>query len=218
MEVALLIDASESTSRRFHQELTSVVQLIGQANGVPEESFSVLSFRDVKAKVLCEGNCRSLDLGAQFPASAGGLTPLYDSIVFAAGKLGEHRDVHTRKILVVYSDGADTISLKSLSEAVESSLANDVAIYTVDVSATPHVFQGTRVLHGLAANTGGRYFTGESGAATVLDAILADFHATYTVAYKLPIYTAGFHQIRILPTRDPNLQFHCRRGYNYPEN
>lgn len=219
LDVAALLDASSSTARGFHQELSSVVQSIGQADGVPEESFSVLSFRDLKPTVLCRGDCRSLDLGAQSAAATtGGLTPLYDSIVFAAHLLGAGSDVHTRKILILFSDGADTISLRSLDDAFGSALENDVAIYAVNVSESPHGSAGALVLRALAANTGGRYFTADSGTAKVLDAILADFHATYTVAYKLPSYASGFHRVRILPTHNLSLQFHCRRGYYYPEN
>ena len=150
--------------------------------------------------------------------SSGGQTPLYDSIVLTSCLLARRSDVHTRKILILFSDGVDTISVNSLNDAIDSALQGDVAIYTVDVSDAPHVYPGTLVMRGLAANTGGRYFPLESGASKVLDAILEDFHSTFTVAYKLPTHAAGFHLVRILPTHDPTLQFHCRRGYYYPEN
>jgi hypothetical protein len=86
------------------------------------------------------------------------------------------------------------------------------------MSAPPHLYPGTLVLRSLAFNTGGRYFPVEVGSAKVLDSILEDFHATYTVAYKLPSHAAGFHLVRILPTHNLGLQFHCRRGYYYPSN
>ncbi|MGA9642256.1 MAG: VWA domain-containing protein [Terriglobales bacterium] len=217
IDVTLLVDESGSISPQFRQELASVTRFLAQSGGVPEQSFSILSFRDLKPTVLCQGNCRALDLGAQFPpVSSGGQTPLYDSVVFAARLMGQRSDHHTRKFLVIFSDGADTISLRSFSDAVDSALDNDVAIYTVDVSKAPHVHPGTLILRALAVNTGGRSFSLESGASNVLDAILKDFHATYTVAYKLPSHAAGFHLVRILPTRDLGLQFHCRRGYYYP--
>lgn len=101
---------------------------------------------------------------------------------------------------------------------MDAALDNDVAIYCVDVSKRPHSAPGTLVLRSFAANTGGAYFPIEAGTPKVLAAILEDFHATYTVAYKLPSYAAGFHQVRILPTHNLGLQFHCRRGYYYPSN
>jgi VWFA-related protein len=219
LDVAVLLDASGSITSQFRQERSNVLQVIAQSDGVPDESFSVISFRDLRPAVVCEGNCRSLNAAAEFPAVvSGGQTPLYDSIVFGSRMLARGNDLHARKILVLFSDGVDTISLKSLTDAVDSALDNDVAIYSVDISAPPHLYPGTLVLRNLAVNTGGRYFPVEVGSAKVLDAILEDFHAAYTVAYKLPSHTTGFHLVRILPTHNLGLQFHCRRGYYYPSN
>lgn len=217
LDVAVLVDASESITPQFRQELADVVQLIGETDGIPDESFSVLSFRDLKPAVLCEGNCRALNTGAQFPViQSGGLTPLYDSIVFAARKLGHDNDSRVRRILILFSDGADTISLESFTDAMDSALDNDVAIYSVDVGRQPHNSPGTLVLRSFSVNTGGRYFPVEGGTSKLVDAILEDFHAAYTVAYKLPSHADGFHLVRILPTHNLSLQFHCRRGYYYP--
>jgi VWFA-related protein len=217
LEVAVLVDASESITAQLRQELANVVQLIGETSGVPDESFSVVSFRDLKPAVVCESNCRALNTSAQFPViPSGGLTPLYDSVVFAARKLGYDNDPHVRRILILFSDGADTISLKSFTDAMNSALDNDVAIYSVDVSRQPHSSPGTLVLRSFSVNTGGRYFPVEAGTTKLIDAVLEDFHAAYTVAYKLPSHADGFHLVRILPTHDLSLQFHCRRGYYYP--
>jgi Ca-activated chloride channel family protein len=215
LNVAVLVDASDSIKPRFRQELSDVMQLLGETSGVPEDSFSVVSFRGLKPTLLCQGNCRALDLGAQFPSVNGGLTPLYDSIVFASRLLGQANNVHTRKILVLFTDGADTISVGSLHDALDAALDNDVAIYSVDVSPAPHLRSGSGVLRGFAASSGGRYFTAEAGTGKLVDAILEDFRAAYTVAYKLPTPAEGFHQLRILPTHDSGLQFHCRLGYYY---
>lgn len=217
LDVAMLIDGSDSVAPKFRQELARVFQLVAETGGVPEESFSVVSFRDLKPVVICDGNCRTLGEHPQI-VSGGGQTPLYDSIVFAAQVLGHRPESHSRKMLIVFSDGSDTISLKSFSDAVNAALENDVAVYSVDVSNRPHMSHGTWILRNIAFNTGGRYFPMEAGTSQILDAILKDFHATYTVAYKLPNNAAGFHPVRILSTRDLRREFHCRRGYFYPNN
>ncbi len=215
-EIALLVDASESATPQFRREVSNAVQIVTQTGAVPAENFSVISFRDLKPTLVCAGNCRTLDAGSMFPAmKSGGLTPLYDSIVFAARMLGRDNDPHVRRILVLFSDGADTISLKSFTETIDSALENDVAIYTVDSSPRPHNSPGTLVLRSLAVSTGGRYSPIEAGVDKIVSTIIDDFHATYTVAYKLPTHAAGFHQVRILPTHNPGLQFHCRRGYYF---
>jgi Ca-activated chloride channel homolog len=217
LDVAVLVDASESITPQFRAELTNVVQLIAQTEGVPDESFSVVAFRDLKPAMLCSGNCRSLTADARFPAvQSGGLTPLYDSIVFASDMLAHDKDPHVRKILILFSDGADTISLKTFGDALDSALQNEVAIYSVDTGGRPHNSPGTLVLRSFSLNSGGRYFPVEAGSARVIDAVLEDFRAAYTVAYKLPSHAGGFHMVRVLPTHNLGLQFHCRRGYYYP--
>jgi Ca-activated chloride channel homolog len=225
VNIALLVDASGSVTPRFSQELANVLQIINGTNGVPEEDVSVVSFRNLKPKVVCAGNCRTVPLDTAFPAARDGeLTPLYDSIVFTSDMLasaprvasGSDNNTKIRKILVIFSDGLDTISLKSFPDAIQAALAADVAIYTVDVGSRPHASEGSRVLRSLAIKTGGRYFAIEEGSEKIIDAVLEDFRATYTVAYKLPNHVAGFHEVRILPRHDLGLQFHCRLGYYYP--
>lgn len=217
LDVAVLVDASESITPQFRLELAKVVSLITRTDGVPDESFSVVAFRDLKPAVLCSGNCRSLTADAQFPAiQSGGLTPLYDSLVFVSEMLARDSDPHVRKILILFSDGGDTISLRSFTDALDSAVQNEVAIYSVDAGVPHHNSPGTLVLRSLSLNTGGRYFPVETGTGKVIDAILEDFHAAYTVAYKLPSHADGFHMVRILPTHNLGLQFQCRRGYYYP--
>lgn len=217
LQVTILVDGSDSLKPRLQQELSSVTELLGPDSGLPEDALSVVSFHGVKPITLCQGNCRALDLGAQFSSVANeSETPLYDSMVFASQQLGQTTDVHARKILVVFSDGEDTISIQSLSDVINSALEGDVAIYSIDLSAAPQMRSGSAVLRWLAANSGGRYFTAGVATDKVLNAILEDFHATYTVAYKLPNPAEGFHLLRILPTHDLGLQFHCRLGYYYP--
>jgi Ca-activated chloride channel family protein len=214
LDIAVLVDASGSVTR-FHQELEGVIQLIAQSDSVPEESFALISFHGLKPTVVCDRNCRDLNTGAQLPAIAtGGQTPLYDTVVFASRMLAARSDAHTRKVLILFSDGADTISMSSFSDAIDAALDNSVSVYSIDVNSQPGS-RGASVLRTLSTGTGGRFFPLEAGASKVLGAVLEDFHATYTVTYQLPSHAAGFHLVRILPTHNLSLQFHCRRGYYY---
>lgn len=240
MKIALLVDASGSVTPQFRQEIGSVLEMIGETGGVPEEDISVISFRDFKPAVVCAGNCRafSAKLNANLNANPSanlnanpellavtddGLTPLYDSAVFAARFLADRNDKaedsggKVRRTLILFSDGLDTVSLSSFSDVVQEALLNDITIYTVDVGR-PRSSKGAQVLRSLSLKTGGRYFPIEAGSGKIADAVLDDFRATYTVAYKLPYYGAGFHEVRILPTHNLGWQFHCRLGYYFPGN
>jgi VWFA-related protein len=217
LDVAVLMDISESVTPRLRQEIADVLGMISPTSGIPEEGFSLVSFHGVEPSLMCAGNClasRALD---GLPAvKAGGLTPLFDSVVFAADLLAQRGDPDTRKILILFSDGEDTISRHSAADAMEAALASELRIYAVGPENAAYPSPGTAVLKNLAGATGGRFFAAREGTSKVLGAVLEDAHTTFTVTYKLPNHAAGFHLVRILPTHDLNLQFRCRRGYYYP--
>jgi len=184
---------------------------------ISDENLSLVSFHGSEPSLICAGNCQTSRALERLPAvKAGGLTPLFDSVVFVANLLVRHGDPDARKILILFSDGEDTISRHSAADAMQAALASDLQIYAVGPENAVSSSPGNAVLRNLAGATGGRFFAAREGASKVLDAVLEDAHATFTVTYKLPSRAAGFHLVRILPTHDLNLQFRCRRGYYYP--
>jgi VWFA-related protein len=217
LEIAILIDASESVTPHFRQEMADILDLVSQTAGVPDENLSLFSFKGSQPILLCAGDCRVSHAAERLPAArAGGLTPLFDTIDFAADFLSQHGDAHAEKILIVFSDGVDTVSLNSMGGAIDAALKGEVELDCIDLNRPAHSSQGTAVLHSLANATGGRYFPPPNGATRALNVILEDFRASYTVSYRLPSHAAGFHTIRILPTHNLNLQFRSRSGYYYP--
>lgn len=215
--VVVLIDTSESVTPRLRQEVADVVRTISPSAWIPEENFSLVSFHGINPSLICAGNCRASRALERLPAvKAGGLTPLFDGVVFAADLLAKQDDPDARKVLILFSDGEDTISRHSADEAMDAALASEIRIYAVGLQNTAHPSPGTAALENLAGATGGRFFAAREGPSKVLEAVLEDAHATFTVTYKLPSHAAGFHLVRILPTHNLNLQFRCRRGYYYP--
>lgn len=216
LHVVVLIDTSESVAPRLRQEVTDILRVISPDAGIPEEDLSLVSFHGIEPTLICAGNCRASRALDQLPAvEAGGLTPLFDSVVFAAALLAQPSDADTRKVLILFSDGEDTISRHSAADAMAAALASELRIYAVGLKNAAYPSPGTAVLRNLAGATGGRFLAAPEGTSKVLDAVLEDVHATFTVTYKLPSRAAGFHLVRILPTHDLNLQFRCRRGYYY---
>jgi VWFA-related protein len=216
LEIAIVVDASESVTPRFRREMADVLDLVSQAAGVPDENLSIFSFQASQPSLLCGGDCRATRAADRLPPRrAGGLTPLFDTLIFATNYLAEHGDAHAEKILILFSDGDDTISRASLSEAIDTSLKDEVQIFGIDLGNS-RTYQGAAVLRGLAHATGGRYFPPPSSATEALNVILEGFRATYTVTYRLPRHSTGFHTVQILPTHNLKLQFHSRSGYYYP--
>ena len=154
---------------------------------------------------------------------SGGATPLFDALIFAADFISQHRRAGARPVMILFSDGDDTISMHSPREALQAVLDDGALIYSVDMGTarTESKTSGTMFLRRVSEATGGRYFavslrpSQQNGAATVLNAVLEDLRASYVVTYDLPSYQAGFHSLRLLPTHNLNLTFHSRNGYEY---
>ncbi len=221
LEIGILMDGSESVAPQFGQEMADILELVSQTSGVPEENLSMFSFdvaRDgSRPMLLCAGDCRASHAAEHLPVTrAHGLTPLFDTVVFAVDFLAHHGDPQAEKVLIVFSDGVDTVSRNSLRDAIDSSLRGDVQLDCIDLNRAVQWSQGAAVLQRLATDTGGRYFPPPEGAAHALHVILEGFRASYAVSYRLPSHASGFHTVRILPTRNLNLQFRSRSGYYYP--
>ena len=215
LDIAILVDTSESITPHFHQEIADILELVSQTAGVPDENISIISFRDLRPALVCARDCRNSHAAEQLPAArAGGLTPLFDAVVYASDLLSQHGDAHTGKVLMVFSDGQDTISRSSLADAIGAAQTGDVQIYSIDRSKSG-ASQGAAVLYTLASATGGRYFRERDSVKQALSVILEGFRATYTVSYRLPTHVSGFHTVQILPTHKLDVQFRSRSGYYY---
>lgn len=218
LEIAILIDSSESMSTHVRKEIADTLGLLAQTSGVPEENISLLSFRNGKPVELCSGNCRTSQIEDALPATKGaGLTPLYDAITFASELLSEHADAQTQKALILFSDGQDTISLKSFRDALDLIVIHNVQVYSIDMNDSVGYEPGRQVLRAFAAASGGRFFQMKDGSARALNSILEGYRASYVVSYHLPTRARGFHTVQVLPTHNVHLQFRSRSGYYYPD-
>jgi len=218
LEIAILIDGSESVTPHLRREMADILDLVSQSAGVPDENLSIVSFEGSRPALLCAGNCRAYHAAERLPVTnTRGLTPLFDTIALAADLLARRGDSRVQKVLIVFSDGVDTVSRNSLGDAIDVSTRNEIQLECIDVSQPGSWSQGATALRRLASATGGQYFPPPGGASNALNSVLERFRASYIVSYRLPTRASGFHSIRIVPTHNLNLQFRSRSGYYYPD-
>jgi VWFA-related protein len=224
LDVVALVDLSESVAPRFRVAMNDVLQLVAREQSIPDDNISVLSFGGtsggtfggIRPAILCSSGCRASDSVSRLLAvKSSGTTPLFDALIFGADFISHHRRAGVRPVLILFSDGNDTISLHSPREALQAVLAGGALIYSVDMGTSENQTSGSTFLRQVSEATGGRCFSLRDGAAAVLNAVLEDLRASYVVAYDLPSHQAGFHALRLLPTHNLNLKFHSRNGYDY---
>jgi VWFA-related protein len=216
LEVAVLFDASESLGPEFQHEMRNVAYVLSQPRWLPGDSVSLLSFSGSQPRTLCAGDCAQLPPAtALFPTQASGSTPLFDALVSAADFLDARRRNHLSTVVILFSDGNDTISRHTLADALDAIMAAGVYVYVVDMTNPATYSPGRAVLRKLAAVTGGRYFSLHDGAANVLARMIEDLHAGYVVTYKPATRESGRHTVQVLPATNRMLEFHCRNSYYY---
>jgi VWFA-related protein len=247
LDVVVLIDLSESVAPRVRTAISDVLGLVAREQSIPDDNISVLSFGGtlggtpegtsggalgrLTPAILCTSGCRAADPAAKLlAAKSGGSTPLFDALIFGADLVSEHLSEHRRgggrdnlrPILILFSDGYDTISRHSAREALQAAQDAGALIYSVDMGKAENSSssRGSGFLRQVSDATGGRYFSlsprfSQQDTAQVLNAVLGDLRASYVVTYDLPSQEAGFHSVRLLPTHNLNLTFHSRNGYDY---
>jgi VWFA-related protein len=216
LELVILLDASDSVEARIPAEIAAVKSFVDGSAWGERDRVSILSFGGLRTQLLCARNCHEEAARAKLSAlRANGATPLYDALFQAAEMLKENRDPESRPAMILFSDGADTISVHSLPGVVQASQNLQAAIYPVNSRSRKSApGKGDAVLNYLAACTGGLSFVPGQNVKEVLRMVLDDLHSGYVLTYELPEQSRGQHSVRILPASDPRLQFRSRRAYD----
>ncbi|MFZ0734853.1 MAG: VWA domain-containing protein [Candidatus Sulfotelmatobacter sp.] len=216
LDVVILVDASASVKSSFHQTMRDVVSLLSSPQ-LAHPHIIVVRFAGLTPDELCSGDCRASAAQEELLASEpSGATPLYDALQFTAELISRRRAPDVRELLLLYSDGDDTVSKTSPRDALDAVVTSDALLYAINLNRSENS-PGDAVLQQFARATGGRSFSIKNGSVSILQSILQDLRASYIVTYQLPSHAAGFHSLRILPKHNLNLRFHCRRGYFYAE-
>ncbi|HEV2395346.1 MAG TPA: VWA domain-containing protein [Candidatus Sulfotelmatobacter sp.] len=217
LDIVLLLDCSGSVAPVFRKAVQDVLRLASPPSPQTLGTISVVTFSGLKPTLLCADECGSSAAAKLISVTASGPTPLFDTLTFTAKFLSRRYMPGVRQVVIVFSDGVDTISGASPKEALEAVASMGAILYAVDSQSEASPSNKSPWLHKMAEATGGRTFSLQDDTHNILEAVLADLRASYVVTYALPSHAAGFHSLRILPKHDLNLQFHCRRGYFYEE-
>src|ERR1035438_6984276 len=170
LDIVVLMDLSESVAPRFRAATNNLVQVIGRERSIPDDHISIVSVAGIKPDLLCTNSCRSSEaLEKLANLRSGGATPLFDALTFAAEFISPHRSApgaaEARRIMILLSDGNDTISLHTAQDALEAARQSGALIYAIDLgpSAGSGKRQGGSVfLRQLSDATGGRHQIGRA--------------------------------------------------------
>lgn len=161
VSIVFAFDVSGSMARKLGLARLAVDQFLDKAN--PEDEFALVSFDDQVHLVQPftinheEIQSRMLLLAAK------GRTALLDAIVLSMDQMKHAR--HSRKVILIVSDGGDNSSRYSLKDVRTRAREADVQIYSIGIQDPMWIrnqvieqLTGAALLSDMASQTGGRLY------------------------------------------------------------
>jgi len=224
LSIVIAVDASLSTRNEHKLEMESA-RRFARAILRPIDGVSLFQFSEVVDQLTpFTSDLRVIDRGIS-RLHNGAATALYDTLYLGSDALMERRG---RKVMVVITDGGDTVSKTSYQDAVREAQQAEVILYSIIIvpieSSAGRDIGGEHALIQLSRDTGGKYFYASS--IDQLDAafrqISEELRTQYLIAYypSQRLSDSEFRriEIKINPSTkdypDPaDLQVRHRTGY-----
>ena len=158
LSIALEIDTSLSTRRDLPLEISSA-RRFAQAILRPVDALSVFAFsEEVDQVVPFTSDLKQIERGIEH-LRMGSATALYDAVYVGSEALEPRQG---RKVMVVITDGGDTVSTTDYQQALRAAQISEAIVYSIIVvpieASAGRDTGGEHALIQLSADTGGKYF------------------------------------------------------------
>jgi VWFA-related protein len=222
LQVALLIDASNSVRDRFKFEQESAVEFLNQTIRPHYDQALVIGF-DATPEVTQDftDDTQLLAHGVRELRPGGG-TALYDALYYTCrDKLLKTPTTGTvRRAVILLSDGEDNLSHVTREEAIEMAQRAEAIVYTISTNVSGTKSTGDKVLERIADATGGKAFFPFQirEVANSFAEIQDELRSQYAVSYKPADlkYDGHYRTIEIVAKDTKNLRVRSRRGWYSP--
>jgi Ca-activated chloride channel homolog len=163
LSIVLAIDTSGSTHKDLGLEKSAAHNFV-HAFMRPIDQLDLIDFNsDVREVVPFTNNVHRIDSGLE-DLSIGPATALYDAVYLASQSLAPRRG---RKVLVIISDGGNTVKGVDYAQALEQARRGEVMVYSlIDLPIVADAGRetgGEHALITLSEETGGKYYYADEG-------------------------------------------------------
>jgi Ca-activated chloride channel family protein len=162
LSIILAVDTSLSTKKDLPLELASARHF---AHTIlrPIDALSLYTFSEIVDEVVpFTADMKSIDRGIE-RIHSGAATALYDALCLGSQALDRRRG---RKVMVVITDGGDTVSRYDYRDAVRSAQEAEAIVYSIIVvpveASAGRDTGGEHALIQLSEDTGGKYYYASS--------------------------------------------------------
>lgn len=208
LSIVLDIDTSLSTRKDLPLELNSA-RRFAHAILRPVDALSLYEFSEIVDEVVpFTADLKTIDRGIE-RLHPGAATALYDAVYLGAGALEGRQG---RKVMVVITDGGDTVSKMDYQQALRAAQISEAIIYSIIVvpieASAGRDTGGEHALIQLSEDTGGKYYYATSVAQ--LDQAFKNISDELRTQYLLAYYPSqrladsDFRRIEVKLASVPN--------------
>ncbi|MFZ0687611.1 MAG: VWA domain-containing protein [Terriglobales bacterium] len=220
LSIVLAVDTSLSTRKDLPLELASA-RKFAHAIVRPQDGLAVYKFsEEVSQMVPFTSDLKKIDSGIDKERN-GAATALYDAVYLGSHALSRRQG---RKVMVVITDGGDTMSQVDYKEALRAAQEAEAILYSIIVvpieASAGRDTGGEHALIQISTDTGGKYYYAKSLAQLdeAFQKISDELRTQYLLSYYPSEHGSGseFRQLRIDLTNPPAggpFQPHYRAGY-----
>ncbi len=225
VSVGFLFDSSASMRNKMHQSSEAAAAFFRTAN--KDDEFFLVEFNEqAKLSVPFTSDANEVYQHVAHVRPLG-RTSLLDAIHLALVQM--KRAQHTRKAIVIVSDGGDNRSRYTVSQIKNAMLESDVQVYSMGIfdpedqrKRTPEEKNGPHLLGELAEESGGKHFSVDNldDLPAISSKIGEELRSQYVLGYTPPDPNRDgkYHQIKLLLASPPQaLELRYRRGYFSPQ-
>ncbi len=220
LSIVMDIDTSLSTRKDLPLELTSA-RRFAHAILRPVDALCLYEFSETVDEVVpFTADMKAIDRGID-RVHYGAATALYDAIYLGAHAVDRRQG---RKVMVIITDGGDTVSRVDYKEAVRAAQEAETIVYSIIVvpieASAGRDLGGEHALIQISADTGGKYFyaTSVPQLDQAFQKISDELRTQYLLAYYPSRHStdSNFRRIEVKVTGMPGssaLEVHHRTGY-----
>ena len=220
LSIVLAVDTSLSTRKDLPLELISA-RKFAHTIVRPQDGLAVYKFSEVVDQMVpFTSDLKKIDAGIDRPHN-GAATALYDAVFLGSRALNRRQG---RRVMVVITDGGDTMSQVNYKEALRTAQEAEAIIYSIIIvpieADAGRDTGGEHALVQISSDTGGKYFYATSlpQLDSAFQKISDELRTQYLLAYYPSERYSGseFRQLRVDLTNPPAggpYQSHYRAGY-----
>ena len=220
LTIAMAIDTSGSVRKDLPIELQAAHAFVHRLIR-PIDLFSLFDFSsDVREVVSFTNRASRIDDGLD-RLRFGPATALYDAVYLTSQTLAPHPG---RKVLLIISDGGNTVDGVDYAKALEEAVRSEVMVYSIiDVPIAADAGRDTGGEHALitlSQETGGKHYYAEASTlGKALEEVSEDLRTQYSLGYYPAHHTShgsDFHSIAVtVKAKDPGATYTVRHRTGY---